>query len=50
MQNISLIGIDLDKHSFHIHCQDKHGNALLRKSFPARSLPSSSPIVPSPLW
>ncbi|CQR11593.1 putative IS110 Familly transposase [Yersinia enterocolitica] len=33
MQNISLIGIDLGKHSFHIHCQDKHGNALLRKKF-----------------
>ncbi|EFM3377660.1 hypothetical protein HP449_004148 [Escherichia coli] len=25
MQNITLIGIDLGKHSFHIHCQDKSG-------------------------
>ncbi|HCP6007085.1 TPA: IS110 family transposase, partial [Escherichia coli] len=29
----ALIGIDLGKHSFHIHCQDKSGNALLRKRF-----------------
>ena len=33
MQNVALIGIDFGKHSFHIHCQDKSGNALLRKKF-----------------
>lgn len=33
MQNITLIGIDLGKYSFHIHCQDKSGKALLRKKF-----------------
>ncbi|HAZ3609583.1 TPA: IS110 family transposase [Escherichia coli] len=33
MQNVALIGIDLGKHSFHIHCQDKSVNALLRKKF-----------------
>lgn len=33
MQNVALIGIDLGKHSFHVHCQDKSGNALLRKKF-----------------
>lgn len=33
MQNVTLIGIDLGKHSFHIHCQDKQGNPLLRKKF-----------------
>ena len=33
MQNITLIGIDLGKHSFHVHCQDKSGNPLLRKKF-----------------
>ncbi len=38
MQNISLIGIDPGKHSFHIHCQDKHGNALLRKKFSRKKL------------
>ncbi|CNL10853.1 transposase for insertion sequence element IS1328 [Yersinia aldovae] len=33
MQNVTLIGIDLGKNSFHIHCQEKHGNPLLRKKF-----------------
>lgn len=33
MQNVALIGIDLGKHSFHVHCQDKSGNPLLRKKF-----------------
>lgn len=33
MENVVLIGIDLGKHSFHIHCQDKSGKALLRKKF-----------------
>ncbi len=35
MQNVTLIGIDLGKHSFHVHCQDQSINqsikALLRK-------------------
>jgi len=31
MQNVTLIGIELGKHSFHVHCQDEKGNALLRK-------------------
>ena len=30
MHNVALMGIDLSKHSFHIHCQDKQGNLLLR--------------------
>ncbi|WP_434060391.1 DUF3363 domain-containing protein [Pectobacterium aroidearum] len=33
MQNVTLIAIDLGKHSFHVHAQDKNGNALLRKKF-----------------
>ncbi|OWO79759.1 IS110 family transposase [Photorhabdus luminescens] len=33
MQNVTLIGLDLGKHSFHVHCQDRQGNALLRKKF-----------------
>ncbi|EBJ0938660.1 IS110 family transposase (plasmid) [Escherichia coli] len=33
MQNVTLIGIDLGKHSFHVHCQDKSGKAILRKKF-----------------
>lgn len=31
MEDVALIGIDLGKHSFHLHGQDKRGNALLRK-------------------
>ncbi|HHL2824392.1 TPA: IS110 family transposase, partial [Citrobacter murliniae] len=33
MNNIALIGIDLGKHSFHVHCQDNSGRALIRKKF-----------------
>lgn len=33
MENIALIGIDLGKNSFHIHCQDRHGKAVYRKKF-----------------
>lgn len=33
MENIALIGIDLSKNSFHIHCQDCHGKAVYRKKF-----------------
>ncbi|EGM6570100.1 TPA: IS110 family transposase [Salmonella enterica subsp. enterica serovar Bareilly] len=33
MNSVSLIGIDLGKNSFHVHCQDKTGKALTRKKF-----------------
>ncbi len=33
MNTIALIGIALGKHSFHVHCQDQSGKALLRKKF-----------------
>ncbi len=33
MNAISLIGLDIGKHSFHLHGQDANGNALLRKKF-----------------
>lgn len=33
MQNVTFICIDLGKHSFHVHCQDKSGNSLLSKKF-----------------
>lgn len=33
MENIALIGIDLGKNSFHVHCQDRHGKAVFRKKF-----------------
>jgi transposase len=38
MQDVTLIGIDLGKHSFHLHGQDRHGKALLRKKFSRRQL------------
>ena len=33
MENVMLIGIDLGKHSFHVHGQDRQGKTLLRKKF-----------------
>ncbi|MDI0569938.1 hypothetical protein NEO03_25600, partial [Escherichia coli] len=47
MQNVALIGIDLGKHSFHIHCQDKSGNALLRKKFTRTKLMQFLSTCPS---
>lgn len=31
MERVTLIGIDLGKHSFHLHGQDRHGKAVFRK-------------------
>lgn len=51
MQNVTLIGIDLRKHSFYIHCQDKSDKALLSKVLIRTKLidfsasPSSTMIV-----
>ncbi len=33
MHAITLVGIDIGKHSFHLHGQDASGHALLRKKF-----------------
>jgi transposase len=33
MSEIALIGIDIGKHSFHLHAQDKAGHEVLRKRF-----------------
>ncbi|WP_234498063.1 IS110 family transposase [Vibrio maritimus] len=33
MNNITLIGIDLGKHSFHAHCQDSSGRKISHKKF-----------------
>lgn len=38
MQDVMLIGIDLGKHSFHVHGQDRNGKALLRKKFSRKHL------------
>ncbi|MEQ1963003.1 IS110 family transposase [Xenorhabdus khoisanae] len=47
MQNVTLIGIDLGKHSFHIHCQDKSGKAILRKKFTRTKLMQFLATCPS---
>ncbi|HCT1419294.1 TPA: IS110 family transposase [Proteus mirabilis] len=38
MNPIAIIGIDLGKNAFHIHCQDKSGNALLHKKLTRNKL------------
>lgn len=38
MQDVTLIGIDLGKHSFHLHGRDCQGKALLRKKFNRKQL------------
>ncbi|MYM41046.1 IS110 family transposase [Duganella qianjiadongensis] len=38
MDSVTLIGIDLGKHSFHVHGQDRQGKALLRKKFSRKQL------------
>jgi transposase len=38
MNTVSLIGIDLGKHSFHLHGQDRHDKAVLRKKFGRKKL------------
>ncbi|CNB81640.1 putative transposase [Yersinia pseudotuberculosis] len=36
MQNVTLIGIDLGKHSFHIHFQDQSINQSIKQGTPAQ--------------
>ncbi len=38
MQDVTLVGIDLGKHGFHVHGQDRHGNALLHRKFDRKRL------------
>lgn len=38
METVTLIGIDLGKHSFHVHGQDRQGRALLRKKLSRKQL------------
>ena len=38
MQDVTLIGIDLGKHGFHLHGQDRHGKGLLRRKFDRKHL------------
>jgi len=38
MQEVTLVGIDLGKHSFHLHGQDRHGKAVFRKKVGRKQL------------
>ena len=38
MQDVTLVGIDLGKHSFHLHGQDRHGKAVFRKKVSRKQL------------
>jgi transposase len=38
MQDVTLVGIDLGKHSFHLHGQDRHGKAVFRKKVGRKQL------------
>jgi transposase len=38
MQDVTLIGIDLGKRSFHIHGQDQRGNAVFRQKYTRKQL------------
>lgn len=38
MEDTTLIGIDLGKHSFNVHGEGRHGKALLRKKFSRKQL------------
>ena len=40
MEQASIIGIDLAKHGFQIHCAAADGSVLLRKKLSRRKLPS----------
>lgn len=38
MQSVTLVGIDLGKHAFHLHGQDQHGKAVFRKKVSRKQL------------
>lgn len=38
MQDATLVGIDLGKHSFHLHGQDRRGKAVFRKKVGRKQL------------
>ncbi|MDF3086301.1 IS110 family RNA-guided transposase [Burkholderia sola] len=38
MHDVTLVGIDLGKHSFHLHGQDRHGKAVFRKKVNRKQL------------
>jgi len=38
MQSVTLVGIDLGKHSFHLHGQDNSGRAIFKKKVNRKQL------------
>ena len=38
MQEVTLVGTDLGKHSFHLHGRDRHGKAVFRKKVGRKQL------------
>jgi len=38
MQDVTLVGIDLGKHSFHVHGQNRFGKAVFRKKFSRKQM------------
>src|SRR6201991_2843184 len=38
MQDVTLVGIDLGKHTFRLHGQDSKGNAVFRKKFSRKQM------------
>jgi len=43
--DITTLGIDVSKNSFHVIGTDRAGKPLFRQKFPLRSSPSSLPII-----
>lgn len=43
MQNVTLVGIDLGKHTFHLHDQDRQGKAVFRKKVSRKQLADDPP-------
>lgn len=46
MNSTTLIGIDLGKHTFHLHCQDQNGKALYRKKMTRTKLIEFLSVTP----
>jgi len=47
MNEVTLIGIDLGKHSFHLHAQDATGRMVFRKKLSRQQLLRTLANVPS---
>jgi hypothetical protein len=50
MNEVTLIGIDLGKHSFHLHAQDAAGRMVFRKKLSRQQLLRTLANVPPVVW